>query len=102
VDGWRYTSATGRASHNFALRAAYAKYIIGANVPEELVYPNTAVDGDGDPLTGERRYQLRFAAGQVPSASVLWNMHVRPGPAVHRERLRPLPSVTSWWTCVLH
>ena len=74
VDGWRYTSATGRAAHDFALRAAFAKYILGANVPEELVYPNVAVDGDGDPLTGENRYQLRFAPDQIPPVSVFWNM----------------------------
>jgi len=74
VDGWRYTLATGRAGHNFALRAGFAKYILGANVPEQLVYPNAAVDGDGEQLTGENRYTLRFAAGQIPPVSVFWNM----------------------------
>jgi hypothetical protein len=32
VDGWRYTLATGRAGHDFALRAAFVKYLLGANV----------------------------------------------------------------------
>ena len=55
----------------------------GANVPEQLVYPNAAVDGDGEPLTGDDRYTLRFAADQIPPVTVFWNMtHVRPGPAV--------------------
>lgn len=74
VDGWRYTLATGRAGHNFALRAAFAKYLLGANVPEQLVYPNTAVDADGDPLTGENTYTLRFEADRIPPVSVFWNM----------------------------
>lgn len=74
VNGWRYTLATGRAGHNFALRAAFAKYLVGANVPEQLTYPNTAVDADGDPLTGDNRYVLRFEAGQAPPVSVFWNM----------------------------
>lgn len=74
VDGWRYTSATGRAGHNWALRAGFAKYVLGANVPEELVYPNAAVDVDGEPLVGGRSYTLRFAPGALPPASVLWNI----------------------------
>lgn len=74
MDGWRYTLATGRAGHNFALRAAFAKYLLGANVPEQLVYPDTAVDADGDPLTGDNNYTLRFGAGLAPPVSVFWNM----------------------------
>ena len=46
----------------------------GANVPEQLVYPNAAVDGDGEPLTGDDRYTLRFAADQIPPVTVFWNM----------------------------
>lgn len=74
VGGWRYTMATGRAGHNFALRAAFAKYVIGANVAEQLLYPNTTVDVDGEPLTGENHYTLRFEADQIPPVSVFWNM----------------------------
>jgi hypothetical protein len=37
VDGCRYTLSTGRAGHNFGLRAAFARYLLGANVPEQLV-----------------------------------------------------------------
>jgi hypothetical protein len=76
VDGWRYTLATGRAGHDFALRAAFVKYLLGANVPEQLLYPNTRVDGDADPLSGENRYVLRFDAGQLPPVSVFWNVCV--------------------------
>jgi len=74
VDGWRYTSATGRAGHNWALRAGFVQNVLGANVPEQLVYPNAAVDADGESLVGERSYTLRFAPGALPPASVLWNI----------------------------
>ena len=91
VNGWRYTLATGRAGHNFALRAAFAKYLVGANVPEQLTYPNTAVDADGDPLN--RGQPLRPALRGRPGPArlgVLEHKHVRRGRAVHRQRLRPL------------
>lgn len=74
VDGWRYTSATGRAGFNWSLRAAFATYVLGANVPEQLVYPNCTVDADGDALTGDRQYRLRFEPGALPPVSVLWNL----------------------------
>lgn len=73
VVGWRYTLADGRAGGDLALRAALAKHVIGGNVAEQLLYPNTAVDADGATLSGANRYELRLAAG-TPPVSVLWNL----------------------------
>ncbi|MCK0113101.1 DUF1214 domain-containing protein [Ornithinimicrobium sp. F0845] len=51
-------------------------------MPEQLVYPNTAVDREGEPLSGEHRYELRFEAGETPPVSVLWNLSMyEPGMA---------------------
>jgi hypothetical protein len=69
-----HNSAGSTSRLTSSLRAAFAKYLLGANVPERLVYPNTAVDADGDPLTGENTYTLRFGADRIPPVSVFWNM----------------------------
>jgi hypothetical protein len=74
TNGWRYTMAAGRAGHDFALRAALAKNQLGAQLSEQVLYPNTAVDDKGEPLTGARKYVLQCAKGQLPPVSVFWNL----------------------------
>ena len=66
ADGSRYASATGRAGHDLALRAAFAKYQIGACVPEQLGYPATVVDAKSEPFAGEHAYVLWLAKDQIP------------------------------------
>jgi len=72
--GWRYTLAGGRAGHDFALRAALAKNVVGAQLAEEVIYPNSQVDSKGAALNGQHKYVLRFAKGQQPPASLFWNL----------------------------
>ncbi|ACS59359.1 protein of unknown function DUF1214 (plasmid) [Rhizobium leguminosarum bv. trifolii WSM1325] len=74
VDGWKYTFAGGRAGYDPALRAALAKYELGAQLSDQVIYPNTSVDDTGEKLTGNRKYVLQFPAGGQPPVSVFWNM----------------------------
>lgn len=74
VNGWRYTMGGGRAGFDYAMRAAFSANLTGANVPEEILYPNTRVDDKGEPLSGAHKYVLRFEKGQTPPVSVFWNM----------------------------
>ena len=74
TNGWRYTLAGGRAGHDLALRAALVKYEPGAQVSDQVIYPNTSVDEAGRPLTGENTYVLHFEKGQQPAALVFWNL----------------------------
>lgn len=74
VQGWRYAMGGGRAGYDLAQRAAFASYLLGANVAEQLFYPNTRVDDQGTPLSGTHRYELRFDKGQQPPVAVFWNM----------------------------
>jgi hypothetical protein len=76
VDGWRYTMAGGRAGHDLALRAAFASNLTGANVPEEIIYPNTRVDDKGEPLSGAGKYVLHFDKETIPPVSVFWNLNM--------------------------
>jgi hypothetical protein len=66
VAGCRYSMGGGRAGYDLALRAAFVTHLLGANVPEQLFYPNTRVDDQGDALAGSYRYVLRFEKGKVP------------------------------------
>jgi len=73
-NGWRFSMGGGRAGHDWALRAAFSSYLYGANVPEEIMYPNCRVDADGKPLDGASKYVLRFDKGATPPVAVFWNM----------------------------
>lgn len=74
TNGWRYTLAGGRAGHDLALRAALAKYVLGAQLADQVIYPNCAVDAEGKPLDGANRYVLHFEKGREPAVSVFWNL----------------------------
>jgi hypothetical protein len=74
TNGWKYTFAGGRAGYDPGLRAALAKYEVGAQLSDQVIYPNTSVDDKGEALTGTRKYVLHFDAGKLPPVSVFWNM----------------------------
>lgn len=48
------------------LRAAIAKVLWGANVPEESVYAASRVDVFGEPYNSQKRYLLHFDAANLP------------------------------------
>jgi hypothetical protein len=54
-NGWRYTTGGGRAGYDFALRAALAKNQLGAQLAQEVLYPNAQVDDKAEPFRGERK-----------------------------------------------
>jgi len=74
VNGWRFSMGGGRAGHDWALRAAFSSNLYGANLPEEIMYPNCRIDADGKPLDGGSKYVLRFEKGQTPPVAVFWNV----------------------------
>ena len=74
TNGWKYTFGGGRAGSDQALRAALVKYELGAQLPDQVLYPNTTVDDKGEQLTGARRYVLHFDAGKLPPVATFWNM----------------------------
>jgi hypothetical protein len=74
TNGWKihFRRRTGR--YDPGLRAALTKYEVGAQLSDQVIYPNTSVDDRGEALTGERNYALHFDAGQLPPVSVFWNL----------------------------
>lgn len=78
VNGWRVlTKAIGRAGKHgdFLMRAALQSLAgIVANDPEENLYPLATVDQNGAPLTGERKYVIRFPKGALPPVDAFWSI----------------------------
>ncbi len=59
---------------NYAFRTGVALIGLGANLPEDAVYANAAVDKDGRPLDSAGRYILHFEADRLPPARAFWSV----------------------------
>lgn len=59
---------------DYNTRAAVAMVGLGANLPQDALYPNTSVDQQGQPLMGDRRYRLHFKADQLPPVKAFWSI----------------------------
>ncbi len=66
VNGWSITLKCGAFGNDKLLRAACAKYIPAANLPEEAVYWTATVDSTGHTLNGQHDYILHFPPGGLP------------------------------------
>lgn len=74
VNSWYIPENFGRYGTDYLRRAIVANEFIGANVPEQILYPFTLLDGKGEFLTGANNYVLHFPAGQTPPADLLWSI----------------------------
>lgn len=73
-NGWLVTFETGRYGTDYLQRAYIAAIGLGANLPEDAVYPTAMVDGRGQRLTGSRQYRIHFSKGQSPPVDGFWSI----------------------------
>jgi hypothetical protein len=52
---------------------------LGANRPQDAVYPTSEADGDGKPYDGSKKYVMRFAKGQTPPTKGFWSLTMYDG-----------------------
>ncbi len=67
-------SAIGRFGTDYLLRAKVAIVGIGANTPEEAVYPAALADSNGNLLNGANDYEMVFPADDLPPAKYFWSL----------------------------
>ena len=64
----------GAYGTDYNTRAAVAMVGLGANLPQDALYPNTSVDHQGKTLRGDQRYRLHFNAHQLPPVKAFWSI----------------------------
>lgn len=75
ANGWQYAVRTvGTYGTAYDIRARATKMGLGANLPDDTVYPATYLDANGKPYSGTNRYTLHFAKGQLPPARAFWSI----------------------------
>jgi hypothetical protein len=75
ANGWSMNTDTMGVYGNYYLkRAIVAQQGLGANLPEDAVYPMNLADGAGKPLDGANKYTLHFAKGALPPTDAFWSV----------------------------
>jgi hypothetical protein len=74
VNGWQFTTKTGIYGTNYLQRALVTAIGLGANRPQDAVYPTSEVDGAGKPYSGANKYVMHFPKGQMPPVNGFWSL----------------------------
>jgi len=75
VNGWQIPpSILGKFGTEYGIRGIVALVGLGANLPEDAVYPTSYVDAEGKALNGANRYTLHFAKGLTPPVDAFWSV----------------------------
>lgn len=75
VDGWQMNVETmGVYGNAYLKRAIVAMVGLGANQPNDAVYPFNVADSDGNPLSGDRRYVIHFDRSELPPVDAFWSI----------------------------
>src|SRR5215472_7852816 len=68
------TDTMGVYGNYYLKRAIVAQLGLGANVPEDAIYPLNLGDETGKPLDGTNKYTIHFDKGTMPPAEAFWSI----------------------------
>jgi hypothetical protein len=75
VNGWMFSTKTGLYGTDYVQRAFVTAIGLGANRPQDAVYPTSEVDADGKPYDGANKYVVHFASKKdLPPANAFWSL----------------------------
>jgi hypothetical protein len=75
ANGWSMNTDTMGAYGNYYLKRAMVSQIgLGANLPEDAIYPLNLGDNTGKPLNGANKYTIHFAKGATPPVNAFWSI----------------------------
>lgn len=75
VNGWSMNTDTMGVYGNYYLKRAIVTQVgLGANLPEDAIYPLNLGDEAGKPLDGASKYTLHFDKGATPPVRAFWSV----------------------------
>ena len=74
INGWIFTTKTGLYGTDYLQRALITAIGLGANRPQDAVYPTSEIDVEGKPYMGNNNYVMRFPKGQLPPVDGFWSL----------------------------
>jgi hypothetical protein len=74
-NGWSMNTDTMGVYGNYYLKRAIVTQLgLGANLPEDAIYPLNLGDEAGKPLDGANRYTLHFEKNDMPPVNAFWSV----------------------------
>ena len=74
INGWDFTLKTGLYGYDYPQRAFITAIGLGANRPQDSVYPTSEVDAAGKHYSGTNKYVLNFPKGKTPPVKGFWSL----------------------------
>jgi hypothetical protein len=73
-NGWDFTTKAGLYGTDYLQRALITAIGLGANRPQDAVYPTSEADAEGKPYSGANQYIMHFNKGELPPAEGFWSL----------------------------
>ncbi len=73
-NGWTFMPQTGLYGTDYLQRAFITAVGLGANRPQDAIYPTSTVDAAGKKYSGASRYVVHFDKGQTPPVNAFWSI----------------------------
>jgi hypothetical protein len=75
TNGWQMNTETvGVYGNSYLKRAIVAMVGLGANQPDDAIYPLGISDADGKQVTGDGKYVLHFSKNELPPVDAFWSL----------------------------
>ena len=74
INGWGFTTKTGIYGTDYLIRAFVTAIGLGANRPQDAVYPTSLKDANGSAYDGAHKYVIRFEKGETPPVEGFWSI----------------------------
>ena len=97
ANGWSMNTDTMGVYGNYYLkRAIVAREGLGANLPEDAIYPLNLGDETGQPLNGQSAYTIHFEKTELPPAGAFWSITLYDGQGFQVANAINRFAVSSW------
>ncbi len=73
-NGWAFTTKTGVYGTDYLMRALVTAIGLGANRPQDALYPVSKKDTDDLRYSGADKYVMHFPKGQLPPVEAFWSV----------------------------
>jgi hypothetical protein len=73
-NGWAFTTKAGTYGTSYLQRALITAIGLGANRPQDAIYPTSTGPDIVKKYSGDKKYVLRFEKGQTPPVDGFWSL----------------------------
>ena len=94
---WSMNTDTMGVYGNYYLKRAIVTQLgLGANLPEDAIYPLNLADAAGKPLNGANRYTIHFDKGATPPVDAFWSITLYDADGFQVDNVLHRFAVSSW------